>query len=59
MKIYLIFSREYDAEGNLWDVFTGSAFASKQSAQNYCDKENEFMSNPDTKCFIAEVEVDE
>lgn len=59
MKIYLIFSREYDAEGNLWDVFNYTAFTSKQSAQEYCDKENEFTSNPDTKCFVDEVEVDE
>lgn len=59
MKVYLVFNREYDAEHDLWDVFSGFAFASKQSAQNYCDRENESMRDPDTKYFIEEVKVDD
>jgi len=59
MKIYLVFHREYDAEAELWDVFDGIAYTTKELAQDYCNKENTFNNDPDTQYFIEEVEADD
>lgn len=57
MKVYLVFSRTYDAEHDLWDVFEGIAYTTKELAQEYCNEENTLNNNPNTQCFIEEVEV--